>query len=78
MIRLDLRGGGGGGTNSDSILGAGARHLFLLILYNFKNIPSPVLRVPCPKVQAQATVLQALKIAKIEEKVTAFIKLFGP
>ena len=30
-----------------------------------------------PKVQAQATVLEAFKIAKIEE-VTMFMELFGP
>ena len=29
---------GGGGTISDSILGGGTKHFFLLILYNFKNI----------------------------------------
>ena len=31
-------GGGVGGTISDSILGGGTRHFFLLTFYNFKNI----------------------------------------
>ena len=31
-----------------------------------------------PKVQAQATVFQAFRIAKIEEKLTTFMKLLGP
>ena len=30
------------------------------------------------KVQAQATVLQAFRIAKIEEQTTTFMKLLGP
>ena len=43
---------GGGGTISDSILGKGTKHFFLLILYNFKNIgggtcpPPPYSAVP--------------------------------
>ena len=32
----------------------------------------------CPKVQAEATVLQTFKLAKIEEKMTTFMKLIGP
>ena len=37
-------GGGGGGTISGSILGGGGtKHIFLLILYNFKNIGAPLL-----------------------------------
>ena len=37
--RATLRWGGGGGTISDLILGGGgAGHIFLLNLYNFKNI----------------------------------------
>ena len=36
-----------------------------------------VLLIFGPKVQAQATVLEAFKIAKIEE-VTMFMELFGP
>ena len=31
-----------------------------------------------PKVQAEATVLQTFKLAKIEEKMTTFMKLIGP
>ena len=49
----DWGGGGGGGTISDSILGGGTRHFFLLNLYNFKNIgggahahPAPYSAVP--------------------------------
>ena len=38
--------GGGGGTISGSILGGGTKHIFLLILYNFKNIGAPLLPPP--------------------------------
>ena len=41
-------GGGGGGTVSDSILGGGTKHLFLLILYNFRNIGGHVPPLPPP------------------------------
>ena len=39
-----MGGGGGGGTVGDSISGGGTRHLFLLTLYNFRNIGG---RPPC-------------------------------
>ena len=35
---FEIGGGGKGSTNTDSILGGGTKHFFLLILYNFKNI----------------------------------------
>ena len=37
-----------------------------------------VLLIFGPKVQAQATVLQAFRIAKIEEETATFMKLLGP
>ena len=39
-----MRWGGGGGTNTDSVLGGGTKHFFLLILYNFKSIGGRSLR----------------------------------
>ena len=48
------------------------------------NSPRPlfwrafVLQIFGPKVQAEATILEALKTAKIKAKMTTFLKLLGP
>ena len=60
-------GGRVGGTISDSILGGGTKHFYLLILYNFKNIGGA--RAPPPGPPTPRSLVRRTRANRVERAV---------